>query len=344
LLAIEMPYYQEACLGSVTVLRGKERRRYLIKWRGFETLGDITCEPPDNVRVPKKEEPSLDQSDDAFAERLAAVLAEYQRAKQAGELPVSEDEKEAEEEEEEDKEGAEGTCKEAKGKRVRATSSNAPGGKARRTRGPASDPQPKPDPTSLAPCVRGSSYTVPVRQFVVVDGPAVCREGPLAALFLTITTAVLNPGLGYALRADLRGPEGGNPDEPPLQGGVDGMSAHGGFGWFFHRQSGVSLRGRRQHDHAAFPCLTFAEGDTVGVVVAHDAGVGYCVHNGRTVFRVAFTPVHSEPMAFALHLCPDDEVSVVPAPGPLASFAHDGADLPVVPPADRTTNPHFDAP
>ena len=41
--------------------------------------------------------------------------------------------------------------------------------------------------------------------------------------------------------------------------------------------------------------LAFGTGDTVGIVVDTDSGVGYCVRNGATVFQVSPPPLHPTP-------------------------------------------------
>ena len=75
-------------------------------------------------------------------------------------------------------------------------------------------------------------------------------------LFMLVESAVINPGIVWTRNEDLFASGAAaekQSQRPRLYGSVDGSSKTGGFGWFHHKKSGVSLDGLRLTEHPDIP-------------------------------------------------------------------------------------------
>eukprot|EP00667_Euglena_gracilis_P018750 EG_transcript_19954 len=311
-------FIQEACLGRVKVRKARKPIHYLIKWQGYDKVKHITCEPPDNVFVQRVEHPLLDQASSSFATDLAVLLKRYhETCPPQSSTPSTKPEKATKQQivvEE---------CSEGSGKTPpkRATAPQ------RRAEPPRKRSKASEDPlrSLLAPGVQkvGDRFSVSeTRQFVLLPQH---DEKYLAyvSIFAVVRSAKGNPGLVYShpehLAASNVKPDAG----VPLQGTVDSASKAGGVGWFHHPFSGISVDGGRCGGAPDIP--SFAEGDTIGLVIDMLTPYAFLAKNGRTIARVAFarSSCRETGLRFALHLCPGDELEVVEQHRPL--FLYDPA-------------------
>jgi len=305
-------YIQEACLGRARMRAGRDPVCYLIKWQGYDDLGDVTCEPPTNVLVPRVEAPLLDQRSDTFRTDLRVLLAKYLESPQGA------------------KAKAKGSAQKRKRVVVDEDTDTERSGADSESPAPAS-PTPPPPSTPPAPracpdappgdvVIQGRWISVTAhRQYVRAD--AGDPDAEWGALFVSVTKPHMNPGIAFAHPASLVAPGVAyTTDAPPLYGSVEACSRDGGIGWFFHELSGISLGGRR-HPHAA-PVGGFQAGDAVGLVVHRPTGTAYLVRNGAGIGRLVLgkAPVPAG-MGFFVHLCPGDVLELCPSPPDVAAFA-----------------------
>lgn len=330
----EASYVQEACLGRVQMRRTR-KMCYLVKWLGWDALGDITSEPPENVLVAKVEHPLLDQTAKTFQEDLKALLDDYLAQHPGSSSPATAEDSESSDQEE--KEVAPPVkapprksqvpeppvAKRRKTTESKATSSlfvsKASSASGHTTTQPAHTAVPAHPSAQEDVSIRGATYSVMRRQFLVVEDPPAPLPGPRVALFLRVDHAQMNPGLCWTTRPSLCY-DSSNPDCSILEASVDHISQHFGMGWFYHEMSGVSLGGYRHQKVARFQ-----QGDVIGLVVDTNKNVGYCIQNGEAVLRVPFPSSTSQPMVFAIHLCRGDEVTLCAPPFPIDELNGDSA-------------------